>query len=374
VATPLARRGSTAPQDQPCSTSSRFRPGFRLVVLGVALAAPLALLPATMSGAEPTITVGQAEAQLSALQAREGVAVEAFDAGRLAADAAHRRAIVAARQVSDAAARLAGLKRNASVFAAAAFTGGATDPLTGLLAGGSASTAVVIDRAANLDQIARSRTRQLVAIAAEQTRLSGLQRTAADRASDAASQVGKLAAAQKTVQALIDQQQGVLSRLRADQRRQLQAEQAAQQAAAERASRAATRVPLAANSGTGSGVLPSGSGVAQTVLAAAYSQRGKPYVYGAAGPDAYDCSGLVMWAFAQAGISLPHSAAAQYGYGTHIPPAQLQPGDIVFYEEGGGIGHDGIYVGNGMMIDANHTGSWVDVRPLYGGLIGGTRL
>jgi len=120
--------------------------------------------------------------------------------------------------------------------------------------------------------------------------------------------------------------------------------------------------------------LPAGSGVAQTVLDAALSQRGKPYAYGAAGPDAYDCSGLVMWAFARAGISLPHSAAAQYGYGTHVPASALQPGDIVFYQEGGGIGHNGIYAGNGMMIDANHSGGWVDVRPLYGGLLGGTRL
>lgn len=112
------------------------------------------------------------------------------------------------------------------------------------------------------------------------------------------------------------------------------------------------------------------------MLAAAYSQRGKPYSYGAAGPDAYDCSGLVLWAFAQAGVSLPHSAADQYGYGTHIAPADLQPGDIVFFDEGGGIGHDGIYVGNGNMIDANHSGGWVDVRSMayYPGLIGGTRI
>ena len=64
-----------------------------------------------------------------------------------------------------------------------------------------------------------------------------------------------------------------------------------------------------------------------------------------------------MWAFAKAGISLPHSAAGQYGYGTHVSYSQLQPGDLVFFDEGGGIGHVGIYAGNGTMVDAPHTGT-----------------
>jgi cell wall-associated NlpC family hydrolase len=104
------------------------------------------------------------------------------------------------------------------------------------------------------------------------------------------------------------------------------------------------------------------------------SQIGKPYVWAGAGPDSYDCSGLTMWAFAHVGISLPHSAAGQYGYGTHVPVSQLQPGDLVFFADGGYIGHVGIYYGNGEMVDAPHSGSTVGIHALYGGLVGGTRL
>jgi cell wall-associated NlpC family hydrolase len=110
------------------------------------------------------------------------------------------------------------------------------------------------------------------------------------------------------------------------------------------------------------------------VLAAALSQLGKPYQYAAAGPNTYDCSGLTMWAFAHAGISLPHSSQAQFDIGQPVGLGDLQPGDLVFYNEDGTIGHVGIYVGSGNMIDANHTGGWVGVRPLYAGFAGGRRL
>src|SRR5206468_2438965 len=81
-----------------------------------------------------------------------------------------------------------------------------------------------------------------------------------------------------------------------------------------------TAAPLAA----------SGSGSVQAVIAFAEAQVGKAYVFGAAGPDAYDCSGLTMAAWAQAGVTLPHSAAEQYNYGTHVAYSQLQPGDLIF--------------------------------------------
>jgi cell wall-associated NlpC family hydrolase len=215
-----------------------------------------------------------------------------------------------------------------------------------------------------------------------------------DRLANAATAASKLNAAKKSVQGLVAAQQAVLSHLQANARKQLLAEQASQQVAAAKAAASATQwatttIKAASTSrGTASPTrvgftteapaapVASSSDVAATVLAAAYSRRGKPYAYGGAGPNAFDCSGLVMWAFAHAGISLPHSAAGQYGFGTHVSRSQLEPGDIVFFNEGGGIGHDGIYVGGGMFIDANHSGGWVDVRSMayYSGFVGGTRL
>jgi cell wall-associated NlpC family hydrolase len=272
-------------------------------------------------------------------------------------------------RVAAAQKQLAVVQARAAAFAAEAYTTGGADSLTGLLDGQNPAT--VLDRAANLNQVARARTAQFTALDAQRTQLAGLQQTANDRMADAAKRQKDLAKAQTQITSLVAAEQAVLSKLQANQRAQLLAQQAAQQAAAARASRSDFRVPLSAAS---SGPVPAASGIAGIVLQAAYAERGKPYVYGGAGPNSFDCSGLVMWAFAHAGVSLPHSAAGQYGYGTHVSESELQPGDIVFYEEGGGIGHDGIYVGNGEMIDANHTGGWVDVRPLYGGFIGGTRL
>jgi cell wall-associated NlpC family hydrolase len=101
---------------------------------------------------------------------------------------------------------------------------------------------------------------------------------------------------------------------------------------------------------------------AAAAVAAAMSQRGKPYVWGAAGPDSYDCSGLTMWAWAQAGVSLPHQSAEQQGLGTPVSQDQLQPGDLVFF--GSPAYHVGMYIGNGMMVHAPTTGDVVKVSPL----------
>jgi peptidoglycan DL-endopeptidase CwlO len=111
-----------------------------------------------------------------------------------------------------------------------------------------------------------------------------------------------------------------------------------------------------------SGSVPQGSGVSEAI-AAAESRVGDPYVFGAAGPNAFDCSGLVQWAFAQAGISLPHSSGAQYSDTTHIPMSALQPGDLVFFADPSQ--HVAIYIGNGQIVEAPHTGATVQITGLY---------
>jgi cell wall-associated NlpC family hydrolase len=99
---------------------------------------------------------------------------------------------------------------------------------------------------------------------------------------------------------------------------------------------------------------------------------GKPYEWAAAGPSSFDCSGLTMRAWQAGGVSLPHLAAGQYANTAHIPIADLQPGDLVFF--GSDLHHVGIYVGGGEMIHAPQTGQvvqysnifWPDLQP-YGG-------
>jgi len=103
------------------------------------------------------------------------------------------------------------------------------------------------------------------------------------------------------------------------------------------------------------------------VLRAAESRRGLPYVWGAAGPSAFDCSGLVQWSFAQAGISMPRVAADQARTGVTVPVSQLQPGDLLFYHtdptDPGYISHVAMYVGNGWMIQAPQPGMDVQIVP-----------
>jgi cell wall-associated NlpC family hydrolase len=90
---------------------------------------------------------------------------------------------------------------------------------------------------------------------------------------------------------------------------------------------------------------------------------GVPYVYGGASPSGFDCSGFVMYVFAQIGVSLPHNAAAQYGSGSPVDRSQLQAGDLVFFN---GLGHVGIYIGGGSFIHSPHTGDVVKISSLSG--------
>ena len=105
------------------------------------------------------------------------------------------------------------------------------------------------------------------------------------------------------------------------------------------------------------------SGRAAAAVNYAMGQVGDAYVYGAAGPDAYDCSGLTMASWAQAGVALPHSSSAQYGSGPHISTGALQPGDLVFYYNP--ISHVGMYIGNGMIVHAANPSTGVQVAGLY---------
>lgn len=105
------------------------------------------------------------------------------------------------------------------------------------------------------------------------------------------------------------------------------------------------------------------SGRAAVAVRAAMAQVGDAYVYGAAGPNAYDCSGLTMMAWGQAGVGLPHSSSAQFGSGPRISQSDLQPGDLVFYYSP--ISHVGMYIGNGLIVHAANPGAGVKVDGVF---------
>ena len=155
--------------------------------------------------------------------------------------------------------------------------------------------------------------------------------------------------------------------------KQLEAQQAAaaQAAAAAAASNTgSTGGSSGGSSGGGSVPDPGGSG-RSAVVAIAQRYLGVPYVYGGASPSGFDCSGLVMYCYAQIGISLSHGATDQQRASTPVPLSALQPGDLVFFGNASYSYHVGIYVGGGSMINAPHTGAVVSYGSIGGAWIGG---
>jgi cell wall-associated NlpC family hydrolase len=156
-------------------------------------------------------------------------------------------------------------------------------------------------------------------------------------------------------------------------RRAYLAAQAAQRAylAAQAAQRAAAAAAAESSNASPAWSASSGASANQGDIAAnwALTQIGKPYQWGGAGPDSYDCSGLAMVAWEQAGVQLAHYTGYQWESGPEVPLDQLQRGDLVFYatdtSDPGTIHHVGIYIGNGQMVDAPYTGAYVRIDSIY---------
>jgi cell wall-associated NlpC family hydrolase len=182
------------------------------------------------------------------------------------------------------------------------------------------------------------------------------------------------ASAATRVRTLLATQQQALSTTTAEVRRLV----VAQQAAAAEASARDFTAALTAAGGKPDGSMRPPNALVATVLAAAKTRLGDPYVWGATGPDSFDCSGLTQWAYAHGGVHLPRVAADQWNAGPHIDLAELLPGDLLFWASDlsnpATIHHVALYIGGGMMIAAPHTGDVVKVQPVYmQGYIGATR-
>jgi cell wall-associated NlpC family hydrolase len=182
-----------------------------------------------------------------------------------------------------------------------------------------------------------------------------------------------------SVEAATAEQEQLLSQVQGELKRLVEQERERRERAAEAAARAAfenrvAREQAARSNNSGSSGssgapavappnVPAPNARAQVAVDTALAQVGDPYVYAASGPDSFDCSGLTMYAWAAAGVSLPHSSRAQFAALPHVPMESLAPGDLVFY--GSPIHHVGMYIGGGQYVHAPQTGDVVKVSSVY---------
>jgi len=214
----------------------------------------------------------------------------------------------------------------------------------------SSDPKLFLSAAGSLDAVTKRQSLQLRRYSVAKQRLNATSLTVNDKVALAtkakaryeaqkAAANDKLAQAQKLLASLTKAEQARLAKLNDD---------------AENADQAASLAEAAR--------LNLGSGRGAMALRFALKQIGDRYVFGAAGMVYWDCSGLTMRAFATAGVSLPHSAAAQMSYGKSVPYDKLKPGDLVFFGRRRYVSHVGIYLGNGRMVDAPHSGSRVKIE------------
>ena len=312
-------------------------------------AASLALSPVPAFGAPGTPSTSQDVAALMAAKAHELEKItEEFNIARHQLERQQAAARVAADAAAEAQTRLAAAQQQVRGIARSAYIGGSISDVRALLASDSAED--FVQRFSTFSMIASHQDAVLseAAMAAETAVTTGA--TAHKAAADAQAVYDAVAAQQQQLQSQIDEYRAEFDELSAQEKR------ASIEMAGGRTSRADRPDPATLGS------VLAGSQAAQIAVDTALAQVGEPYVWGAAGPDSFDCSGLVQFAYQAAGISLPHSSALQATMGQPVTRAQLQPGDLIaFYSP---VTHIGIYTGSGQMVHAPTSGDVVRVASI----------
>ncbi|WP_415976755.1 NlpC/P60 family protein [Rhodococcus sp. 077-4] len=346
------------------SRSTRALRLARDAAVAVTLAVSIAVVPTTTAIAQPGFdSASDAQAKLSELSRESEQTTEALHNAQIELDAKNRQqldaqvAVDSSRAALDAAqAQLTQLKPAMDKVANVNYQGARTNRLFAVMVSDSPQqlldqmSALDVISAETADQVARFKQASSDAVAAEQAAA-----TAADQARVAAEQAK---AVSDDLQAKQSELQGQIAEVTAAYSALSSSDQLAL---------AGSTLPEGFDPTTILQNLTPGSGA--SALQAGLTQIGKPYVWGATGPDGFDCSGLVVWAYKQVGKTLPRSSQAQAAGGTPVDQKDLQPGDVVlFYPD---ISHVGIYAGNGNVLHASTFGVPVKVQsmasfPYYG--------
>lgn len=337
-------------------------------MLGLASLGVAALLLPTIASATPsqplaTPSVASVQHQLGELALKNTQLVERYNQAQVDVAAKQKAADVGSRKAASLQALYEQARLQLSETVAAQYEGGAFSATGALLSSSDGQS--YLDQLNTMSVVSAHTAQVLGRLNTAHATARSAQQRASSLLASAKTKRDELAKKKASVQQQVDKYTTLLATLTSAQR-------AAFQRAINPAVPAAT---LASARDTVAKLPPGVSPKAKLAVQYALDQVGKPYVFGASGPDSYDCSGLTMAAWATAGVALPHSAADQYNYGTHVGLDQLQPGDLVFFYQP--IGHVTIYIGDGMMVSAPQSGENVSVVPLSsfsGSVTGATRL
>jgi cell wall-associated NlpC family hydrolase len=298
--------------------------------------------------ADPKPTPAQVKAQVDALYQQAEQATQQYDGAQETATALQGQAAQLQQEAAATDSRLNAMRSRLGGMAALQYRNGALDPELQLLM--SAHPDDYLQRAGDLSQALAAQTALVQQFEAQSRRLAAQRAAAQSRLSALQAEQRRLASAKEQIQRKIAAAQQLLASL-------------------DPALRGSVDAALNGFGSSGTGVQPPGglgsvvaTGRAALAVAFAEAQVGKPYVWGATGPDSYDCSGLVQAAWAAAGVALPRTTYDQINAGRRVSTADLQPGDLVFYYAG--VSHVGMYVGNGEIIHAPHPGASVEYAPV----------
>ncbi|MFE6174104.1 NlpC/P60 family protein [Streptomyces sp. NPDC056464] len=305
-----------------------------------AAAAALGVTPATAAPQDDT------RAKVDRLYEEAEKATEAYNQADERAEKLHEQVGRAQDRIARQQEHINSMRDVLGSLAGAQYRSGGLDPSLALLL--SDDPEDYLDRAASLARISAHQAGQL-------RKLQGAMRELAQERSEA---TGKLLELEKSRKAVAAHKRTVERKL-AEARRLLNSLTAGDRAAYERASRSG-RAGMPGFDGFG-GALPA-SGRAAAAVAAAQSALGRPYIWGANGPSGFDCSGLIQWSYAQAGVSLPRTSQGQRYAGRQVPLSEAQPGDVVTYRSD--ASHVGMYMGNGQVIHAPYPGAPVRYDPV----------